>query len=596
MKQFFLISLLIISLLVDNSSCTTEKIPPERKIADVLLLQVDSFASWCDKLQIAASRNGADEKELQQIFLQARSSYKKFEWAAEYFEPLTSRAVNGPPVPEVEPTGQVLEPTGLQVMENWLYPVLDKSKIKQLSDQARFLKTRCAIYKTHFDKVPMFDWQVFDASKLEVFRIITLGIAGFDDPLSLKCMEESAISLRSVQGQLAIYMQGNDDEHLKEKINSSISVLVAGTNFNDFDRAVFIKSYANPITIAISDAENKLQLHPATYNRLLNQQAKTLFDSNAFNVNAFSQDPSAFITAKKIHLGAELFQDPSLSGNGVRSCRSCHQPEKAFTDGLIKNTTIDSRHALARNTPTLINAALQPSQFYDLRVRTLEDQSRAVVQSEEEMHGSMNLSVQKLWQNEKYRRLFSEAFPKPDRMGIDTFEVMNAIGSYVRSLVFLNSRFDEFMRGKSSALTAEELKGFNLFMGKARCGTCHYMPLFNGSFPPRYMKIETEVIGVPGSLVKNEIDKDPGRYGIIKAESLKHAFKIPTVRNISRTAPYMHNGVFSTLDQVVNFYNKGGGAGLGLNLNNQTLPTDSLRLSKNEQQDLIAFMKSLDSK
>ena len=321
-----------------------------------------------------------------------------------------------------------------------------------------------------------------------------------------------------------------------------------------------------------------------------------MFDSNAYNVNAYSPDPSAFVTDKKIFLGAVLFEDPSLSGNGMRSCRSCHQPEKAFSDGLIKNTNISSRQTLTRDTPTLINAALQPFQFYDLRVRTLEDQSHAVVESAEEMHGSMKLSVQQLWENKKYRLLFSEAFPKPNRTGIDTFEVMNAIGSYIRSLVFLNSPFDDFMRGKPSAMSADAIQGFNLFMGKAKCATCHYLPLFNGSFPPRYMKMETEVIGVPGSLDKKGIDEDLGRYAIVKAESLKHSFKIPTLRNISHTAPYMHNGVFSSLEQVVDFYNKGGGAGLGLKLDNQTLPMDSLGLTKNEQQDLIAFMKSLDSK
>ena len=137
---------------------------------------------------------------------------------------------------------------------------------------------------------------------------------------------------------------------------------------------------------------------------------------------------------------------------------------------------------------------------------------------------------------------------------------MNAIGSYVRSLVMLNSRFDDYMRGNKAAMNQEEINGFNLFMGKAKCATCHYMPLFNGTFPPRYMIIESEVIGVPGKRGENKIDPDEGRYGIVKVESQRHAFKIPTVRNASLTAPYMHNGVSSTLDQADQFYNKGGGA------------------------------------
>jgi cytochrome c peroxidase len=191
--------------------------------------------------------------------------------------------------------------------------------------------------------------------------------------------------------------------------------------------------------------------------------------------------------------------------------------------------------------------------------------------------------------------MFLTAFPYEDSTRIDTFEVMNAIGSYIRSLVFLNSRFDEYMRGDKSKMNSDEINGFNLFMGKAKCATCHYMPLFNGTFPPRFAKIEAEVIGVPKSKKENIIDPDMGRYSIVKVESFKHAFKTSTVRNAALTAPYMHNGVFSTLEELMDFYNKGGGAGLGIKIENQTLPFDSLSLSRKEQDDIISFIRSLNS-
>jgi len=194
----------------------------------------------------------------------------------------------------------------------------------------------------------------------------------------------------------------------------------------------------------------------------------------------------------------------------------------------------------------------------------------------------MIVAAQRLWQNKSYRELFSEAFPQKNRTGIDTLEVMSAIGSYVRSLVALNSRFDEYMQGNKAAMNQQELNGFNLFMGKARCATCHYMPLFNGSFPPQYSIIESEVIGVPKTIQQTAIDTDMGRYNILKTPAFKHAFKITTVRNAARTAPYMHNGVFTTLEQVIDFYNKGGGAGLGYKVDNQTLAADKLNLSKKE--------------
>ena len=409
-------------------------------------------------------------------------------------------------------------------------------------------------------------------------------------------MRESAASLQSLKTVLAYYENKVGTENLPAELDEAIRYLKSNTNFNAFNRAGFITGYGNPITISITNLEKKLKIHVIRYNRLLNQDAKTLFDKDAFNVNAYAPDPESFLSEKKIALGKVLFADPILSGSGTRSCQSCHQPEKAFTDGLVKNTSLGNHTPLRRNTPTLINAALQPSQFYDLRVSTLENQSLAVVQNKEEMHGSMKGAAARIWKNDGYRQLFSAAFPKKDRKEIDTLEVMNAIGSFVRSLALLNSRFDDYMRGNKIAMSREEVNGFNLFMGKAKCGTCHYMPLFNGTFPPRYMLIESEVIGVPKTIAKNVIDNDMGRYDILKINAFKHAFKISTVRNASRTAPYMHNGVFTTLQQVMDFYNKGGGAGLGYPVENQTLPADKLDLTKKESDAVIAFIKSLDSK
>lgn len=574
-------------------ACTGPKPAPEKAIAEKLLMQVDSFSAICHQLRFALDSGHADQGQLQQLFLQARLAYKKMEWAGEYFDPTAAKTVNGPPVQEVEPDGRVIEPAGLQVMEAFLFPAYDTAHRAAVDAQLERIQGACSQYKRHFANIGILDWQVFDATKLEVFRIITLGITGFDDPLSQKSMVESAASLQSIREVLAHY---KDPTTLDGRLAGAAQFLAANPDFNSFDRARFITEYANPITVGISDLEQAIQIHVIRYNRLLNQDAKTLFDTGAFNVNAYVPDYVSFTSPEKIALGRILFSDPALSVSGTRSCQSCHQPAKAFTDGLVKNTVLGQRTLLPRNTPTLLNAALQPAQFYDLRVNTLEDQSRTVVQNDAEMHGDMKVSVQRLWQDSAYRRLFVKAFPRKGRTGIDTLEVMNAIGSYVRSLVFLNSRFDAYMRGDRQALSADEIRGFNLFMGKAKCGTCHYMPLFNGTFPPRYMKIETEVIGVPDKPGSAIVDADPGRFAIVPTESFRHAFKTTTVRNAARTAPYMHNGVFLTLEQVLDFYNKGGGTGLGMKLPNQTLPFDRLNLSQQEQDDIIAFIRSLDSK
>ena len=599
MKKFILIAVIfVVTIGYSLFSCHSRSISREKQIAQTLDGQVDSFDFARVKLLAAAENPNASEKLLQDLFLQTRLAYKKFEWASEYFNPAASRFVNGPPVQEIEMlSGQVFQPAGLQVIEGYLFPKYDPNQRPALIQQLKLLQIGIGKYKGYFTNIEIFNWQVFDATKQEVFRVLSLGIAGFDNPLTLKSSDESIACLESVRNAISLYEDTVGNENLPAQFNSAIKYLKSNTDFDSFDRAAFITNYGNPITTSMSNLETKLNFKLTSYNRLLNMDAKTMFEKGAFNPNAFTPGLDAFATPQRIALGRVLFSDPVLSGTGTRSCQSCHQPEKAFTDGLVKNTVIDNSHKLIRrNTPTLINAALQPAQFYDLRADNLENQALAVVGNQDEMHGSMKMAAQKLWQNKSYRQLFAAAFPKMDRMDIDTLEVMNAIGSYVRSLVMLNSRFDDYMRGNKVAMNQQEINGFNLFMGKAKCGTCHYMPLFNGSFPPRFNIIESEVIGVPENAAETAIDTDMGRYDILKTPAFKHAFKITTVRNAARTAPYMHNGVFTTLEQVVDFYNKGGGAGLGYKVDNQTLALNKLNLSKKECDELVSFIKSLDSK
>jgi cytochrome c peroxidase len=598
MKRPFLITIfyLLVATVV-FSGCRTVTTTPEKKITQTLLIQTDSFKSVCLRLQSAVETGTFADTQLQKFFLQTRLAYKKVEWASEYFDPLTSRMINGPPVQEVEmPELLVIDPTGLQIIEGILFPAPDTSRKKELIHQIDLLARNTERLKKRFESITIADWQVFDAAKLEVFRIMALGITGFDNPLTLQSMEESAEALENIQVALEQYGKPEEDLDLNVNFSKAIHYLRSNKDFDSFNRMEFLTAYCNPLTIGISGKEKKSVAHIITYNRLLNQEAKTLFDTNTFNVNAYAPDHSSFVSQEKIILGKRLFSDPVLSGNGKRSCQSCHQPAKAFADGLIRNTVIGKTNMLDRNTPTLINSALQPSLFYDLRVNSLEDQSHSVVHSANEMHGSMVMSVKELWKNKTYRQMFLSAFPHEDTTRIDTFEVMNSIGSYIRSLTYLNSRFDEYMRGNKTMMNSDEINGFNLFMGKAKCATCHYMPLFNGTFPPRYIRIESEVIGVPETIKAKKIDPDPGRYRVAKVESLKYAFKTPTVRNASLTAPYMHNGVFANLEQVMDFYRKGGGRGFNIKLENQTLPFDSLKITWKEQEDIIAFIKCLESK
>jgi cytochrome c peroxidase len=141
-------------------------------------------------------------------------------------------------------------------------------------------------------------------------------------------------------------------------------------------------------------------------------------------------------------------------------------------------------------------------------------------------------------------------------------------------------------------LSSEGIEGFNLFMSKAQCATCHFVPQFNGVKPP-YVGSEFEVLGVPADSNYSRINADEGRFGINPANETMHAFRTGTLRNADHTMPYMHNGVFQTMRQVIDFYDGGGGAGRGLNVPNQTLSSDSLKLSEAEKNDLMLFISSL---
>jgi cytochrome c peroxidase len=569
-------------------------VPPEQTVQKRLVMQADSLAMAVQLLQQVPADAG-HTRQLQARFRQVRRTYKRLEWAAEYFDPLTTLQVNGPTVPETELNGQVIQPDGLQVIEQLLFPRFVPSSKKQLTGLLERLAVNVTEYQTYFGHAQLQDWQILDAVKLEVFRVETLGLNRFDDPLAGNCFAESAAALGSIQTVIANYTAAGENQ-LNTYFQRAIRYLLHPVSFNSFDRAAFLMHYANPLTRAITNLRKHLTMPDIRYNRLLNQDAATLFDRNAFNRNAYIDAPGDSATAKKIALGKKLFFDPLLSGTMTRSCASCHRPEKAFTDGLPKNTDITGKKLIARNTPTLINAALQPAQFYDLRAASLEEQARDVVGNRDEMHGDMQLATQKLWHDVVYRRLFAEAFPLEGRDLIDTLEVMNALASYVRSLTALDSRFDRYMQGERTVLNTSEIKGFNLFMGKARCATCHYMPLFNGTLPPRYMQMDAEVIGVPQTRRGKRIDADPGLYAFMPFEFNHHAFKTITVRNAAITAPYMHNGVFKTLEEVIDFYDKGGGAGMGLKISNQTLVTDQLHLKPQEKKELIAFIRSLDSR
>jgi cytochrome c peroxidase len=277
----------------------------------------------------------------------------------------------------------------------------------------------------------------------------------------------------------------------------------------------------------------------------------------------------------------------------MRACASCHKPNLAFTDGKDKSLAFNGAAKISRNSPTLLNASYQKLFFYDGRVFNLEEQAGEVFHNTFEMNSSAEEIVNKLKQSIEYKQLFRSAFKGSLDTSLTFYSVMKSIAEYIKTLESKNSRFDKYIAGDTTQLTLSEKNGFNLFHGKALCGSCHFHPLYNGLVPPLFNDNEFEVIGTPETDKNKNLDKDIGREKISGQVIHRHAFKTPTLRNIELTAPYMHNGVYKTLDEVLDFYNKGGGVGLKYKVENQTLPFDSLGLSKKEMNDIKSFLLSL---
>jgi len=569
-----------------------------QKVQAYQLKQVEHADSAIKNLEVLVRSNAATPT-LQQAFKDARLAYKRTEFLAEYYAPLTAKGVNGAPIPVMDDNDQhrTDQPEGFQVIEPLLFPAYDKANKQELLTQLGIMIPSFKRLAQLTQSQELADAQVFDALRLEVFRVVTQGITGFDAAIAQNSMAEAASSLSSVKSVLTIYKTQLEEknkplyETLLSQIDQCSKYLSNSQSFSSFNRMQFIKKFANPLSAQILKAAQVLGVNKFPEQRALLANAPTLFNQNVFNADAYTANYDAHSSAAKVALGKRLFYDPILSGNGKRSCASCHQPQKAFTDGLVKSESIDGKSHLLRNTPTLLNVGLQPGLFYDNRVAFLEDQATDVINNANEMHGSLPKALKRLAQDAGYQGLFKTAFTQGN--ALTEYNLRNALGSYIRSLVSLNSPFDKYMRGDRTQLNNAEINGFNLFMGKAKCATCHFTPLFNGTVPPNFSSIETEVIGVPAVAGKPGIDTDKGKYELRKIKLYEYAFRTPTVRNIALTAPYMHNGVFETLEEVVDFYNKGGGLSAGGNLSNLTLPFDKLNLTPQEQKNIVAFMHKL---
>ncbi len=268
------------------------------------------------------------------------------------------------------------------------------------------------------------------------------------------------------------------------------------------------------------------------------------------------------LTAEKIELGRRLFHDRRLSRDGTISCASCHDPKRAFSSPRPVAVGVFGRVG-RRNAPALINRGYGRGFFWDARVTTLEEQVLKPIEDPNEM----DLPV-------------AEAAA---RVGLSPTALSHALASYVRSILSGNSPFDRYINGDRSALSEMQQTGLRIFRGKGNCTACHVGPTFSDE-----RTHNTGAAWRPSTGSRQAAFQDEGRFIVTGKPEDRGAFKTPTLRDVARTAPYMHDGHLATLDEVVKFYDEGGRA--NPNLDPEIRP---LRLTTAEKQAVVAFLKRL---
>lgn len=277
------------------------------------------------------------------------------------------------------------------------------------------------------------------------------------------------------------------------------------------------------------------------------------------------------MTADVVKLGQMLFFDQRLSEANDRSCATCHDPQKGYGDDKATLEMINGKPG-ARNSPTIINAGYYTSNFWDGRAKSLEEQALGPIQNPNEMNQDLNQLVEELKAVEGYNEYFAAAFPD----GITSTNIAKSIAAFERQVVVDDTRFDQFMEGDTNALTQQELHGLDLFAGKAMCSTCHNGPNLSDN---NFYNVGLE-------------SEDEGLYAITKKAGDMGKFRTAGLYGITHTAPYMHDGSLKSLEDVIDYYNNGGGEhrNKSFYLKNFMSP---IGLTDSEKADLLAFLKVL---
>lgn len=557
-----------------------------------LLLSIDDMAEYAKKFEL----QDVEIKELRDHFLETRKNYKALEFLFEYFFPgFVEEHINGAPLLKSKrhSTGSyVVPPQGFQVLDELIFSENPFECIQNINLVIGELQNQISPLCKALKSTEISQLQMAEAMRIQIIRLFTLGLTGFDTPGSLNAIPDAISVFESLEVSTEFLNSESHAEEILSLCKKSLIYLKQDQDFEKFDRLYFLMNFLNPLFERLTEDAKSYKLWSKSP---LNPNAKNLFDPNLLDPYYYTELKREEDSEELRQLGKLLFNDKRLSESGKISCASCHNPKLAFTDGKVKSLSNNGRSTVLRNSPSLLNSVYADRYFYDLRAFSLEQQAEHVIFNSKEYNTAYDEIIFKLKNIKSYDKSFKEV--KNAKINREYFS--KALASYVLSLQSFNSPFDKFVRKESLEIDPKAIVGFNLFMGKAACGTCHFAPNFSGLVPPQYMKNESEILGVLNKPFgfNRSIDEDRGRIANeIHSENswiFEKSFKTVTVRNVELTAPYFHNGAFSSLEEVLDFYNHGGGNGIGLEIRNQTLAADSLKLNSQEKEALIHFMNSL---
>ncbi len=569
-----------------------------------------SQSTLLESIRAKSISTARDREEILEQIRISRGKLKAIDFWLRYFEPVAYRKLNGPlPVEWETEVFEKFEPpykrkgAGLSLAEQYLEE--DHPGQDSLAELIKISIDSLQTFEADSITSRLDDFgHFFLANRLYLLNLAAIYTTGFECPDSARVIPELREMLHAVR---QIYIGYNSSFPKTALTNEYLQLYDRLESFADqqpgqftsFDHFALIRDYINPLFRMNQGYIVSFGIGSVNYNDYaLNNDCQSIFDKSLFisqnSKGIFSLVDDPAVLAEIRSAGKLLFYDPILSGNNKRSCASCHKPTEYFTDTSRRTAfQFEQAQQLPRNTPSLINAVFNHLSMLDGKHISLQGQAREVIQSHFEMNSNEKALLKKVMSCDEYKKTFKKLLAyTPEEKTVSLSHIVSAITYYYADFSNFYSPFDDAMN-KGAALNDEARKGFNLFMSKAQCATCHFVPHFNGVKPP-YISSEFEVLGVPADTNFSRLSEDQGRYIINPAPETLHAFRTGSIRNSSHTKPYMHNGVFSTLEEVIDFYDAGGGIGKKLRVDNQTLSSDSLHLSPVEKRQLIAFMNSLD--